>query len=771
MRNTIFLIVCGITLWGTFAPAQPFAESVALREAIGKAEDLRIQGKFVEAFRILAPLKPIGAAGSLERAYSARDEYTNEYYLKDDALHKLVHSFLADQQSERAALTAQRIANRPLRNMVLYEVLFPQCRAAVRRPQEFEQMMAKAEKTAAMIVDSPDTRVTELYGDRSYEDMTRLYISFGYFDRAMVAMQKIKNIELYGQGIVSSVTQSISTHKIERTLENEKLLRTMTDLIQSPLVKAQMLCAFAAFYDYSPETPRGPANSDDAVCMQKRFVLVREATDLLEPLFGKRQKNEILLQVFQCHFADGRTTDANIIRESIIENLLNRINTNTRTLADQYSSLFSYNYSPFSNNYPVNPFQPDQPTELDWKLYEEVSRSMDKVKENDAYMWRHMLIQHYQVVRQWAPAGSRERTEIFDRTHQAVLTIVAPFERADSLLSLADYAELDRVESLLDEATEIILEIGSAAVSNPKFDGAIYLMQSVFSKHQIDRMLELVHSPRIPDAWKQRLYYHAAQNMVYREFNKDSESPEFRDKDFYQLYDLLERPDQKCDLLNTIEHSKIRFTWPQPIEEVIAVSDSHLRNALCRVLIIMNCEQKTGVDVMPLLEVLEKHAVSQTQEDVYGKGNLYMAVFGLAYRYSLWDKKKIADWLEQYEAVVAEDPNVRRFDNQYSAIYSGLHHILNRDGQDLPLDDAEKNFLIDLLLDAARKIPEQNYYRMTALYGTARLSVSYKLPDRAREIINETLAYGETLPNRVRRLGYTGEEFRQVKLLHDELMN
>ena len=750
MRNTIFLIVCVVTLWGTPVSAQ----RDEFRIAIQVAEDHRIKGEFVKACRILVDLEPIGPASSLERAYRSDGEYTNEYYLKDEALHRLMHSFLADQQSDVARITAHHIANRFLRNQVLSEVLAPQTRAAARRPEEFDMMMAKAEKTAAAIVDSPQAKINERYADRAYETIAGYYISFGRYDRAMTALRKIKDVEHFGQGVVYSVQSSIASHRVERTLENEKMLRTLADTIRSQVMKAEMLCAFADFYDYSPEAARGPATVDDAVCKKKRLALMREAADLIQPLAGDPQKMNLMLRIYQCHVADGRKMDSQIVRDLILKDLL--AIKSDQTLYNQYCSL-CYSF------YPVNPYQPDQPTELDLKLYERAYR-------HSLVMNHESMIGLMQVVWQWTPPGSQVRTELLDNAFQRASALNSP-ARLGFLLSLVNFVESDKKEALLDEVAELVLKIGRDTVAHPRFETTFYRMQSVLQSYDLDRMLELVHSPRMPEGWKQPIYYFAARNMLERDnwnSDRDSESPAFRVQDFYQLYNLIDTSGEKCDLLYAVGRSQTRFIWPQPMEEVLATPDPATRAALCRLLIVMNGDLKTDVDVMPLLEALEQHAESQTE--AWDKLSWHRSVFQLAYRYSLWDEKEMIDRLKQFESAVAEQPGVIRFDNLSSMLFSELNAIFSAI-RDAPWDDAAKNFQIDTLLAATQKIPEQNYYRLTAYLASIRLAVSYEMRDRACEVAEEALAYSERIPSRVRRLGYTGEEYRDIKLLYETICN
>jgi hypothetical protein len=180
----------------------------------------------------------------------------------------------------------------------------------------------------------------------------------------------------------------------------------------------------------------------------------------------------------------------------------------------------------------------------------------------------------------------------------------------------------------------------------------------------------------------------------------------------------------------------------------------------------MNGDMKNDVDVMSLLEALDEYAEAQTEP--WQKLSWHRSVFQLAYRYSLWDEKEIADRLEQFKSTVAAQPGAIRFDNLNPMLFSERNAIFSA-VRDAPWDDAAKNFQIDTLLAATQKIPEQNYYRLTAYLSSIRLAVSYEMPDRAREIAEEALAYSERIPSRVRRLGYTGDEYRNIKLLHEEL--
>jgi len=167
-------------------------------------------------------------------------------------------------------------------------------------------------------------------------------------------------------------------------------------------------------------------------------------------------------------------------------------------------------------------------------------------KTNDpeirASRWRVLLV----VARRSPHFGSEEQKEVFHDAHQAALRIGNPIRRSTLLLELAAETYGSEAGTLLEEVVEIIVPHGDETVSAN--DDRVSLMKQAISllveRGNAERMLEIVHSPDIPDDWKLELYRKAADALRHDPnisvFDDDPNPIFFRANDHKKLIDLIE---------------------------------------------------------------------------------------------------------------------------------------------------------------------------------------------------------------------------------------
>ena len=501
-------MVGAAVLWGTVASAQ----SPELLAALKTAEEQRQQGQLVEAFKTLVAIEPVvsevNSANSLEKPYdegfagfpdievhmsivTLRNTITrtnrdaklsaNPFFLKDRETVKLVEAFLYHRQSENAVTVAQSIAHHVIRNRVLLCILNRQCDAATRKPEEFDLMVGKAEKTVLLI---PPTNKHRDYG---YVAIAQAYAAHGKFDLVEDFMKKVgdtgvwidgyhKLIAVSGfyryvnegrsdcfHGIVNLLKKIEDIDKRDllleclawsryygwgpwgpKTPENENVMRALVDLVHSPLVKTSVLCALACFYETHPSF-RSSIHESDSI--KKRLEVLREATNLLLSLPNDEIKIGRFLRIYWYHRADERETEAKIVRRKIFESVAN-IEDDAKQSRCFVSLIYgSYNF-----------FLPNQRqarydarfVEKGWLAYD--SNPFDDTPET--IRWNHITAKPCSM-----PSGTKCRDKVFEEVRQVVLTINDPQRRAMLLLTLAGIPyqeESTTVNMLLDDVEEII---------------------------------------------------------------------------------------------------------------------------------------------------------------------------------------------------------------------------------------------------------------------------------------------------------------------------
>jgi len=190
---------------------------------------------------------------------------------------------------------------------------------------------------------------------------------------------------------------------------------------------------------------------------------------------------------------------------------------------------------------------------------------------------------------------------------------------------------------------------------------------------EIDLILAIIHSEQIPELWREELYTKAADTLFR---NARSNSSKFRVDDYQKLFDLIESPVTKVDLLRRrfvgtradvlIEKRAdvlIKIDEQALADAVLTIQDSLVRFLTCDSLISSLRARQSNVDLLPLVDAMEHVALTETEKESYLSRlntldralnlkvtHLYERTLSSAQSSSLWDDEKIADWRQRSRA-------------------------------------------------------------------------------------------------------------------------
>ena len=682
----ITVIVSVVSFWSTIASAQ----SADLQDALKTAKELQSQENLIEALETLMAITPI-ATETNSPEYDIYDEdtdvSTNTFYLKDTALEKLVGEFITKQQFDNAITAAQCIANPWSQNSHLLTILRNQCGVARYKPDEFNRLIAEAEKTAMLVGDggyleiaqqctSIDkfTLATEFLQkvkdanvqSRGYLSIVQKHVAADKFDLAIEFVQKMKDSNVRSSGYLliarkhfaagkfdlaieflkkmenvinrdaalMNLASSIWQNKFEsnRTPENENLIRSMVDLVQSPLKKAEGLYQVTEFI-------RKPERKE------QRLKIFQDATKLLIPLPDNLQKTELLLQIHDALEADGWKTEALAMRKPVFASI------GSITDKDKQFNLYASFY------------RHDQPDAAD------TIREMQKWAENSwgnpygrIYRWETLVNLES---RSPIPLSDVRKNELIGKIQQLPFTSGhSPHNQIALLKSLYSEGRTETEVNVL--VLNAIMDIGNANVNTRSLwhEGYIQGMQSCIydlAKQDMDKMFEVVFSPKMPEVWKtyeRGNVYEGTARMLIRILT--DQELEAHAKNFYKLLDLIESPQKKYDIFDdaSMMHEKLqtRGAWNKRIEYALAIPVSKGRFLACNTVLYWaqssHKPAKWNGDnaLLPsLIDAMEKIAVAEA--NLPDKVMYYEQTLARVREQSLWDEKKITDWRERYEAL------------------------------------------------------------------------------------------------------------------------
>ena len=440
----------------------------------------------------------------------------------DSELQKLVEAFLENRQSEAAVKTALNIADQETRNRQLLGILGLQCYAGQYLPEQFDMMLAKAERTA--------THLTGDFRDKGYETLAFNYSRVRKFDFALEAVKQISDADrrdniliahdrYYGRNLIQSLTNS----RDRRTPEDEKIVREMVALVQAPLWKAMALVGLSDFYDGRNGfwSVYAEFNADERG--QKCSELLQEATKILLPLPNDVTRCGLLIDIYHRNLWHNQHTEAENVLKVALKSIAN--------IEDNSSMFHHYRTLVWSHT------SRQPPPDVREQMLFLIEKTDDPKIKAEHWRWFVMILD-----RGMQPSTSEERTEALNNAREAFANIGDKTEWARLLLNnLAapnNRDEIRREEALLriDEAAQFMLAHANEA-ERWHDDGRRYwgkVIEEYARREQVDKMLAFVHSPRIPPDLRRVLYYHAALELF--------KTRQFEDwiEDHQKLYDLLE---------------------------------------------------------------------------------------------------------------------------------------------------------------------------------------------------------------------------------------
>ena len=622
----------------------------------------------------------------------------------DKELTTLTYALLGSRESGHAALAAALISNEKTRNGILLDILQRQCKAA---PGQAEQMIGKAEATLALLTGEhrekgnveifyaytyadmiakaekafallPEDRLDNGYSslvyaylrtrefdkaeetaakitdarlrDHAHMTISHLYASNGNIERAKAFLSKMQDPDMSDKQIVKKVGVSYyATANPPKTYLNEKERLRLIELIQSPLHQAEAKMSMANFYGrFASQDPAKADVIGEVESRQKRSEALHEATELLRPLPGSLEKTLVMIDIIQNYDRFKEKDEAKTVENMLFDSLLAIENGELL-----YKCLGKVDISRMSR------WHPDQET-IDAFLAK-LKRHAESLPPDTQTTGRRReaWLVYTQIANYLKSPTGESLTETIAEARQVAreANYVHQGEYARTLLGFIDKTPADDKEQIgriLDEVIEIYTLKGGWHWEAKVNDDFIKKCM----KHEFtDKLLAFLHSPALSEGSKQQWYMTGAYYKVARALLEagKSETSEFRAEDFQKIYDLITSADNKKSLLSCAEDLKGKFYWAKPvsIEDALAIPQPWVRYRMCRLLIIVNCENKTDVDISPLLAALEE--LPKAEND-FERAYQYHETLRLALRYSLWDAEKITDWLAKYESAISKLP-------------------------------------------------------------------------------------------------------------------
>jgi hypothetical protein len=346
--------------------------------------------------------------------------------------------------------------------------------------------------------------------DSGYAAIARSYVRIQEYDLALATVPKIdatrRDYYIVDGSISYEKSPFIYTQPYPRpqTPEYAEYRRGLIDLIQKPTSKAAALFSEAQRYKEGKNEEKRLEVLIEAAVLIPSLPNVQELS--IYPTHSSRvkivEKTIGIMFRISNEFADaGQKVVAETIRTAAMKEVLSIENENV---------LFDF---VASNYYYSNWFQPAEIV----PLLERMKPIAEKTGDPDDRAERWITI--IKIVRNRTPPRSEEyKAEAWDKVRLAALQIdVGPHEAPESnrqmtLLSYlfwyADTAE--QIDTLLKDYMKIALTPGNEV-------RGLELIKAPIERGSLkyDRLMDVIHSPHIPDEWKQReLYYWAAYRVL-----------------------------------------------------------------------------------------------------------------------------------------------------------------------------------------------------------------------------------------------------------------
>jgi hypothetical protein len=762
MRKLIIVLITCAAMFGGIAVQ---AQSVELRDALSAAAEQQRQGNLAEALETLKAIQPTVSDRSspnyfLDDYFDDHDLSANEFYLRDAALGKLVLAFLEKQQFDNAVTTAQNIANQGVKNTALLNVLKRHCEAALNSPEEF--------------------------------------------DRLQETLERIENIGLRDDALLATASLGIDKDNHGRTKENETAIRSLLDLIESPSIKARGLLSFAEYLHRTDSNEPRLAILREA--RNRRLAVLREVAELLFSLPGNTGTTGHLLQIHGIHRTDGRATEAlELLRqtttlllslpdsssklqqlqqierthrtdgregeaEEIRQIILATTENINRINAERIQQEPRFHRSPFVDEDEVRFNQYLallRQGQADADIFE---RARGLAEDTADPSTRANRLATLLEIERRSPNPSDVRVKaLFDRARQAALEIEDPNRRIDWLSSHHHRYTREEVGILLNDIVEVVLSAEATLRDGRSRLETVF--RQLASRGDIDRLVELVFSERIPSNWQASLYGIAGSALL-----NISDNTEFtaRENDLRKLIDLIESPQVRFNLLedaNSRHRLQTPEDWLKRAEAALAIPDPRGRFSACDRMIgwaFSSVSNLIGTgtttwqagresEYLPLLlDAMEKIAKAAT--DINEREEFYRRTLWRANNLSAWDEQKRTEWRKEHEAIFVQVPNA-------SDRWNRLYQQLGSAGIGTPAERVARN---NRLLAALRDIPVEDYEaRLNAFWLTAQRAINDRLLDKSQAIIDEALSYIATIPEQDRHSSRVASLVERIHSFND----
>ena len=745
MLKKFFLFFAMTLVCCHFAAADDISPQTAelLQQAQTEFDKLRL----VESLKIAAKIRPVeNERNQLQwREYyedlddvEVLDELQkNEFYLKDMFLVKLGNRCLVLKQSPVAVAAARLIGQNTVRNRMLFNIVEAQLKA-ISDSNDASEMLEKAIKTASY---------TDQEGTQS-EVYRRIVGRASSLEQSQKAIEAMKNIpdDAKRDALLLEFIQhyrwpsaSDTPDKAILLREKETGLKAIVELAKNPSTKCTVLVCLAEFYG-----PYSHGMESSEKCKETIAILV-DACDKIDP------------PTISVLYALVRTTK--LYRELDMNDEAETFSARVENQAPQLTKPHE-RYEVYFRLADLNTqYGQEKQPKHDQLLRKAVEATREM--EGGANLRLISLLNRY--------PSSELRAEIFEKLSATTLSVREKIDLAYHYFNhfkKPEFSKEERVTGIKNELIPMLSDI----YANPGNEGdyaierSTWMLSEVFfffnENEQIDVMTELMDLPDIPEALCQKSLILATQRSIGRSNIEDVEQIES------VFLSRITDPAAKADLRNHLQGRfgpdiGERLNWDEHLAAAKNLMDEDQRfEAYYRILLNAVPE---GKDISPLLNEMRAIAQRDDETDVYAERAVKL--LNLTTRWVEMSNEEKSQWTAKIEAAIEKIPDPK----EKFRMKRGLLLILFYHRNLLPNETVLEEQLTQLL-ELARAIPEsQPGERLNAYWLAAQLAVRIEMSTFADRIVEEGLAFAETLPDKGRRPKQTLSPLEQLEKIKEEL--
>ena len=662
----------------------------------------------------------------------------NEFYLKDMFLVKLADRCLELKASPLAVTTARLIGQNTARNRQLFNIVEAQLKATG-NPDNASEMLEKAIKTASY-TDQEGTQ------NEVYRRIALRANSLNQYRKAIEIMKDIPN-DAKRDALLLEFVQPYRWPRM-KSEDNEALLRekeagfkAIVELAQNPEIKCSALILLATIYFPGDS---GEMQSSEK-CKETIATLLKISETLEQPTANTLNA---LIQAAGMYRKLGMSEDA--------ETLFSRIENKIPELANPHERYDVYLLW-------IGPIDSLNRQEKQPKHDQLIRKAMETTREMESDWTNRCLT--WLLDRHPSP---ELREEILERLSATTLSVREKIDLAYHYFSHFKKPEISKEERVTGFKNELIPML-SDIYTNPGNEGdyaierSTWMLSEVFfffyENDQIDVMTELMDLPDIPEALCQKSLGLAAHRCIDGSVIEDVEQIE------NVFLSRITDPAAKADLRNRLQGrfgSAIgeRLNWDEHLAAAKNLTDEDQRfEAYYRIL--LNAVPKE--DASPMLDEMRVMAQGDDETGVHlGRA---MKLLNLTTRWVEMSNEEKSQWVTKIETAIEKisDPKEK------FRMKRGLLLILFYHRNFLP-DETVREEQLTQLLELARAVPEsQPGERLDAYWLAAQFAVRIEMSAFADQIVEEGLAFAETLPDKGRRPKQTLSPLEQLEKIKEEL--